>query len=114
MNPKESYHDQIEKWNKIYLHHNAAKIVEYENSNHESKDPLKVSFLSPSKLNSSSLLEDEDSTVRRNGDIKTLKEEQFKALKHQLLQDLESTDWFYGIPNSRIGQPQAVFTKGNR
>lgn len=101
---KESYREQIEKWNKIHSQHNADKIVLYQL---EQQQTLKQADLFPN--NSLELAENQ----KKNNELLVLQQDQFQLLKKELVKDLEGNDWMFSVPNHKAGRPP-VSTSSSR
>ncbi len=92
---KESYREQIEKWNKIHSHHNADKIILYQIE----QQTLKQADLFPNT--SHELAENQ----KKNNELLVLQQDQFQLLKKELVKDLEGNDWMFSVPNHKAGRP---------
>jgi hypothetical protein len=78
------YREQIEKWNKAFLHHNAKKIVLYDKK--LSFDGIVAASKEHEKGNSCQITDQ-------------LHQENLKLLKSQLCNEIDSFDWMFTISN---------------
>jgi hypothetical protein len=92
------YREQIEKWNKAFLHHNAEKIVLYDKK--LSFDEIRTASKEQEKGNSCQITDQ-------------LHQGNLKLLKSQLCNEIDSFDWMFTISNqNNINRASAfMFTR---
>jgi hypothetical protein len=94
---KEFYQEQVEKWKKIHVTHNAEKILLHQLEHPESISTDK-SFLS--LLN--------NSTQKKN-ELQALQQDSMRLLKNKLSAELDSTDWMFSVSNQNVGKANSMW-----